>query len=189
MFDRLSGDGRRALDLAQAESRSLRHNYLGTEHIVIGIARETTGTGGRALRRTGFDASRARDDIIRLIGIGTVPGMEPGDDLALRSIGIHLDEVRRRTEEAFGPGALNPRARRSRRGPCTPPYGWCVAPRVKIAMQTAAKEAERMRVPCVGTEHVLLGMLQLGEGVGMQLLDAQAIDKGRLASYLRQPPA
>lgn len=154
MFDRLSGDGRRALDLAQAESRSLRHNYLGTEHILIGIARETTGTGGRALRRTGFD---------------------------------DLDEVRRRTEDAFGPGALIPRAHRSRRGPCTPPYGWCVAPRVKVAMQTAAEEAERMRVPCVGTEHVLLGMLQLGEGVGIQLLDAQAIDKGRLASYLRQP--
>jgi ATP-dependent Clp protease ATP-binding subunit ClpA len=189
MFDRLSQDGRRALDLAQAESRSLRHNYLGTEHILIGIARETTGAGGLALRRAGFDASRARDDIVRLIGTGTVPGMEPGDDLALRSIGIDLDEVRRRTEDAFGPGALNLRAPPRRRGPCLPPYGWCIAPRVKVVMQAAAEEADRMRAPCVGTDHVLLGMLVHGEGVGIHLLDAQTLDKAALASSLRQQPA
>ncbi len=53
MFERFTNQARRVVVLAQEESRSLNHNYIGTEHLVLGLLREGQGTGARALESQG----------------------------------------------------------------------------------------------------------------------------------------
>jgi hypothetical protein len=92
--------------LAQEESRRLRHHYLGTEHLLLGVLGVRGAPGARALARFGLGVDAVRADVARIIGIG--PERIGEDDAeALRTIGIDLDEVRQRVEEEFGPGALD----------------------------------------------------------------------------------
>lgn len=55
----LSTSARRALDLAEEESQKLRHNHIGTEHVLLGLIRGTSGPGGRILDRLGITYERA----------------------------------------------------------------------------------------------------------------------------------
>ena len=113
MFERFTTGAREVVVLAQDEARRLRHNYLGTEHLLLGLLREQGGVGRQALDRLGVELDDARFDVVRIIGAGR--DHAEGDADALRSIGIDLDEVRRRVEETFGPGALE-RVRAGRPG-------------------------------------------------------------------------
>ncbi|HTA01706.1 MAG TPA: Clp protease N-terminal domain-containing protein, partial [Streptosporangiaceae bacterium] len=54
MFERFTGRARRAVVEAQEEARTLSHNYLGTEHILLGFIREGEGTGAKALESLGI---------------------------------------------------------------------------------------------------------------------------------------
>ncbi len=182
MFERFTDGARQVLVLAQEEAGSLRHNYVGTEHLLLGVARQV-GVGAAALRRLGFDAEVARAEAQRQVGEGNGSGLRPGDAEVLRSIGIDLDEVRRQVEGAFGPGALE-RARWRRR--CRPrgrsdalPF----TPRAKKCLELALREALALRHGNIGTEHVLLGLLREGEGLAAVLLGHQGIglDAARLA--------
>src|SRR5438552_8013399 len=117
MFERFTDPGREVVSLAQEEAMDLRHRYLGTEHLLLGLLRQGGGAGARALRRLDIDLQAVRADVIREIGRGPVQGTSEGDADALRAIGIDVDEVRRRIEETFGPRALDERmqGRRGRR--------------------------------------------------------------------------
>ena len=174
MFERFTDRARRVLVLAQEEARLLGHNYVGTEHLLLGLAREADGVGAAVLRRLGFDADEARAEARRVVGEGAA-GLEPGDADVLRSIGIDLDEVRRQAEEAFGPGALE-RARWRRR--CRTPIGPGLAftPRAKKCLELALREALKLKHGYIGTEHVLLGLLREGEGLAAMLLCRQGVD-------------
>jgi ATP-dependent Clp protease ATP-binding subunit ClpC len=55
------------LDLTRGESRRLGHNYVGTEHLLLAVAAEQDGTGGRVLRERGVDVDRARAEVIRAL--------------------------------------------------------------------------------------------------------------------------
>ena len=59
-FERFSDDARRTVVLAQEEARALRHNYVGTEHLLLGLAGETEGIAGQALRAVGAELRLAR---------------------------------------------------------------------------------------------------------------------------------
>jgi ATP-dependent Clp protease ATP-binding subunit ClpA len=61
---------KKVLELALREGLSLEHNYIGTEHILLGIARENDGVAARVLRELGADAETIRAAVTR-----TVPGM------------------------------------------------------------------------------------------------------------------
>lgn len=63
----LTPRARRVLDLAQGESVRLGHNYIGTEHVLIALAVEEEGIGGRVLRERGVDAERARAEVVRAL--------------------------------------------------------------------------------------------------------------------------
>jgi ATP-dependent Clp protease ATP-binding subunit ClpA len=67
MFDRLTSGARRAVDLAQAEARSMGHAYIGTEHLLLGLLGEENGIAARTLRAAGVTASAVRDDVQRLV--------------------------------------------------------------------------------------------------------------------------
>jgi hypothetical protein len=63
----LTPRARRVLDLTRGESRRLGHNYVGTEHLLLAVAAEQDGIGGRVLRERGVDVDRARAEVIRAL--------------------------------------------------------------------------------------------------------------------------
>jgi len=70
MFERFTNSARHVVVLAQEEARELRHNYIGTEHLLLGLLSEREGLASRAL--DGFQISRqaARQEVTTIIGLG-----------------------------------------------------------------------------------------------------------------------
>ena len=68
MFERFTDRARRVVVLAQEEARMLSHNYIGTEHILLGLTRVDEGVAKRILLDAGVDAERVRDEVIRALG-------------------------------------------------------------------------------------------------------------------------
>ena len=70
MFEKFTEGAREVLVLAQYEARALEHNYLGTEHILLGLLREEEGLAARALESLDITAEEVRADIRRIVGQG-----------------------------------------------------------------------------------------------------------------------
>ena len=70
MFQRFTERARHAVVLAQDEARSLRHNYIGTEHLLLGLLREQDGAAFRILQSLDVGLADVRTEILREIGIG-----------------------------------------------------------------------------------------------------------------------
>jgi ATP-dependent Clp protease ATP-binding subunit ClpC len=70
MYGRFSPQAQQVIALAQEEARGLSHHYLGTEHLLLGLAREeATGVGG-VLESVGLTPRRVRSDVVALVGEG-----------------------------------------------------------------------------------------------------------------------
>lgn len=67
----LSPSGKRAIEYAKQEAQNLGHNYIGTEHLLLGIIRENEGIAARVLHILGIDLAKARNEVLRLLGGGT----------------------------------------------------------------------------------------------------------------------
>jgi hypothetical protein len=80
---------------AAAQARRLGHGYVGTEHLLLALPTELVGVS----------AEQIEAEIVARLGRPVAPP-EPLDAGALATLGIDLDEVRRRVDEAFGAGAL-----------------------------------------------------------------------------------
>jgi hypothetical protein len=85
MFERFTDRARRVVVLAQEEARMLNHNYIGTEHILLGLVREGDGVALQVLVLLGADLNRVRQQVIRLLH--EHPAEEPGP---ARSAGQNL---------------------------------------------------------------------------------------------------
>src|SRR5580698_6227176 len=59
---------KRVLALSLEEARQLGHNYIGTEHLLLGLIREGEGVAARVLENLGVDLSKVRTQVIRLLG-------------------------------------------------------------------------------------------------------------------------
>jgi ATP-dependent Clp protease ATP-binding subunit ClpA len=70
MFERFTNRARKVVVLAQEEARLLQHNYIGTEHILLGLIAEQEGIAFRALERFGMTLDGTRDEVKAIIGIG-----------------------------------------------------------------------------------------------------------------------
>ena len=70
MFERFTDRARRVVVLAQDEARSLEHNYIGTEHILLGLIREGEGVAAKALEMANISLEGVRDQVIEIIGKG-----------------------------------------------------------------------------------------------------------------------
>ena len=70
MFRRFSPQAREVIITAQHEARALHHNYIGTEHILLGLLRDRGGMAGRALHELGISADAARGEVLDIIGQG-----------------------------------------------------------------------------------------------------------------------
>lgn len=69
-FDRFTKRARRVLSLAQEEAQRLNHNYIGTEHLLLGLVREENGVAVRVLRELGVDPRQIRERVERTVGRG-----------------------------------------------------------------------------------------------------------------------
>lgn len=74
MFGRFTERAQRAILLAQEEAKNLKHNYVGTEHILLGLIAEEEGVAARALAKMGVTLDKARQEIISIEGEGSFGG-------------------------------------------------------------------------------------------------------------------
>lgn len=70
-WERFTQRARRVLSLAQEEAERLNHNYIGSEHLLIGLLREEGGVAGRVLRDVGLEVGRVQAMVERMVGTGT----------------------------------------------------------------------------------------------------------------------
>jgi len=70
MFERLTDRARRVMDLAQDEARRLQHNYIGTEHLLLGLLGEGEGVAAQALESLGIGLAAARQQVEQIVGQG-----------------------------------------------------------------------------------------------------------------------
>ncbi len=124
MFERFTERSRRVVVLAQEEARMLDHNYIGTEHILLGLIHEGEGVAARAIVSLGLTLEMAREQVRALVGAGK--SMPSG----------HI--------------------------PFTPP--------AKKVLELSLREALALKKEYIGTEHILLGLVHEGHGVGAQIL-------------------
>ena len=130
MFERFTDAARRVVVGAQEEARLLNHNYIGTEHILLGILRDGDGAG------------------FRLLGLFEVP----------------IDDVRQRVEDIIG------------RGGGSPPSGHIpFTPRAKKVLEMSLREALQLGDNFIGSEHILLGLLREGQGLGAEILQERGL--------------
>ena len=73
MFERFTDRARRVIVLAQEEARGLKHNYIGTEHLLLGLIHEGDGVAAKALEMAGISLDEAQGAVIELIGEGEKP--------------------------------------------------------------------------------------------------------------------
>jgi ATP-dependent Clp protease ATP-binding subunit ClpC len=130
VFERFTERARRVVVLAQEEARMLNHNYIGTEHVLLGLVREGEGVAAKALE----------------------------------SLGISLKDVRGDVEEIIGQGQSVPTGQI--------PF----TPRAKKVLELSLRESLQLGHNYIGTEHVLLGLVREGEGVGAQVLQKRGAD-------------
>ena len=71
MFERFTDRARRVVVLAQEEARNLQHNYIGTEHLLLGLVAEESGLAGRALSRFGMSYVSVREEVTARVGTGS----------------------------------------------------------------------------------------------------------------------
>ena len=89
MFERYTPSARQVIVFAQEEARGLRHNAIGSEHILIGLLRDELGNGGRALRGLGLDAGAVHERVGAMLpaGAATTAGQIPFTPRAQRILG------------------------------------------------------------------------------------------------------
>jgi mannose-6-phosphate isomerase-like protein (cupin superfamily) len=126
---------RTAVSLAKNEAQRMRHDFIGTEHLLLGLILEGTGLAAQVLADLGIEREWARDEAVRLVGPGSAQAM-------------HV------------------------RLPLTP--------RTRKAIDDARIAARNLGHDYLGTEHLLLGLLD-GEGVAAQII----ADRGLTSAQIR----
>jgi ATP-dependent Clp protease ATP-binding subunit ClpC len=169
MFEKFTDRAKRVIVVAQDEAISLGHDFIGTEHLLLGL----TGTDSipkELLTQRGVTSDRVRDETVRLLTeAGRHRPNDPGPAAALASLGIDVDEIRRRADDSFGPGKFK-----------FPRPGF--TPRLKRTMGRTLREALKLHATEIGPEHLLLGLLHDPDGVGVKVLIGLGADTGALRS-------
>src|SRR5215472_6097212 len=119
MFERFTDKARKVVSSALAKAKEQGDDQIRPVHMLYGLT-ATDGVAARALTALGVDTAAVEREVGRTSGAaGARDEAADGDAEALAAIGIDLDEIKRRIEEGFGPGALE-------RVPLTPrdPLNW-----------------------------------------------------------------
>jgi len=103
-FDKFTERARRVLTLAQEEAHRFNHNYIGTEHILLGLVREGDGVAAKVLANLGVELNKVRSAVEFIIGRGdrTVLGEIGLTPRAKKVIELAVDEARRLNHSYIG---------------------------------------------------------------------------------------
>lgn len=123
-FEMFTDQAHEALALTREEARQLNHNYIGTEHLLLGLVRQHEGIAAQVLADLGVQLSKVRNAVEFIIGKGD--GLVAGD----------------------------------------PSF----TPRMKKVFALTRDEARQLQSNSVGTEHLLLGLIDEGEGIAAGVL-------------------
>ena len=164
MFNRFTQESRAAVVAAQEAARELGHDWIGCEHLLLGLADRGGTPASEVLASLGAGRAELRSAVSEVVG----PCVERPDAAALEALGIDLEEVRRRAEEAFGRGALE----RTRAGRALGRTSGAIpfTARAKEALQLALEAAVARSDREIRGEHVLLGILDEEANVGLTVL-------------------
>jgi ATP-dependent Clp protease ATP-binding subunit ClpA len=166
MFERFTTEARQTVVGAQDEARRLHAPRIGTEHLLLALLAQEGSTSAAVLARHGL----THDSVAEMIrGYGSDLDAE-----ALTTLGIDLDAVRERVEEAFGPGALDGAPARSPDGHI--PF----TPRAKKVLELSLREAIAGKSRSIRDGHLALGLLREGEGLAMKALHDRGVDTREL---------
>src|SRR6202521_3639725 len=103
-FDKFTERARRVLTLAQEEALRFNHNYIGTEHLLLGLVREGEGVAAKVLANLGVELNKVRSAVEFIIGRGD--RIEPGEigltPRAKKVIELAVDEARRLNHHYIG---------------------------------------------------------------------------------------
>jgi ATP-dependent Clp protease ATP-binding subunit ClpA len=199
MFERFTERARQVVVLAQDEARTLKHNYIGTEHILLGLLREEEGLAARVLHDVGLTFEEVRAQVVTIVGQGdtVVTGQIPFTprakkvlELALREalsfdhqyvapehivLGLvrEYDGVAARVLGDLGTDADSIRAEVIHRLGMSGPGRSAEVPQTpgaRSVLRLAQDEARDLGHNHVGTEHILLGLLGEEEGGAAHVL-------------------
>ena len=139
-FHKFTERARRVMTLAAEEARRLRHHYIGTEHLLLGLIREGDGVAAQALRSLNVDLPSVRASVEAIIG--------RGDRAVSGDVGL--------------------------------------TPRSKKVINLAIDEARRLNHNFIGTEHILLGIIREGEGIGARVLEERGLTLEQVRAQVQQ---
>ncbi|MBQ1009930.1 Clp protease [Micromonospora sp. M51] len=175
MFERFTDRARDVVRRALEEARAEGQRPVGTEHLLLALLADDAGLASRVLADAGVRADDLRERVRQHTASGV--GLGDADAAALREIGIDLAAIVARIEQSFGPDALReavpaPRRRWGRKRYLGGPF----SPRSKKVLELSLREALRLRHRHIGTEHILLGVLREGNGLGALVLTESGVD-------------
>ena len=135
---------RRSLQLARDEAMTLRHEYVGTEHILLGICAEGGGVAEAALTNLGVDLDDVRTAVLQTVKPGQADGVNDTSPGILSAIASTIGMPTK--------------------------FDMPYTSRAKKALELAMMEARHLNHSYVGTEHLLLGILREEKGIAAQVL-------------------
>ena len=192
MFERFTDRARRVIVLAQEEARALQHNYIGTEHLLLGLIREGEGVAAKALASKGVELDATRKQVEEMIGKGNAApnGHIPFTPHAKQVLEFSLREALQLGHSYIGTEHILLGLIKEKDGLAAQAldrlnvsYDGVVqairqvvtidedtdvsghlsfTPRVKRVLENSLREAMQMGQSYISTEHLLLGIVQMG---------------------------
>jgi ATP-dependent Clp protease ATP-binding subunit ClpC len=139
-FNKFTERAKKVLHLAQEEAQRFKHNYIGTEHLLLGLIREGDGVAAKVLSNLGVDLDKARSSVESILG--------QGNRVVIGEIGL--------------------------------------TPRAKKVIELAVDEARRLHHHYLGTEHLLLGLVREGHGIGAGVLESLGVSLEKVRAQTLQ---
>jgi ATP-dependent Clp protease ATP-binding subunit ClpC len=158
-LNRFTEGAQRALSLAREEAQGLHHDYIGTEHLLLGLLREDEGIAAEVLHQLWIDADQVRKALVYILTHHMPNQPSPGSG---------APAVKRGATPASTPaGSAN--ASPPPGEPTTFPDAGLTL-RARTVLSLAVDEAQRLHQDYVGTEHLLLALAREGEGLAAGIL-------------------
>jgi ATP-dependent Clp protease ATP-binding subunit ClpA len=172
----LTPRAKKVMELAIDEARRLNHQYVGTEHLLLGLVREGNGIAAGVLESLGVNLEKVRIQTIQVISMSGVSSTRVAWQAETQDIEVTGPEVsplqddddftpapaREESEANNIPGVFTARARR--------------------ILDAAQEEAHKLQQNFVGTEHLLLGLVSEEKGLAAQILQDLQVDRETIRS-------
>jgi hypothetical protein len=139
---------KKVIEYAMEESRQFKHDYVGTEHLLLGLLREREGIAAQVLSKRGLTLEAVRAEVIKLVGGAPPPARTKPKGIVTKRASLM---GRHSMYEQF-------------------------TDRARKVMQSANQEAQQFNHEYIGTEHVLLGLIKEGSGVAANVLKNLDVD-------------